>query len=122
MRGRKLIDSSAVILCCDTVLLPAMLGMLAPLGEEEGEKGGGSWELLCGGQMETQMQSGGREKFLTCPSHFIILCFHTSLQIRLLDSLPPEVRGAALGAIPLVSASSRRKTAFLWELMKSSES
>lgn len=38
MRGRKLIDSSAVILCCDTVLLPAMLGMLAPLGEEEGER------------------------------------------------------------------------------------
>lgn len=120
MRGRKLIDSSAVILCCDTVLLPAMLGMLAPSGE--GEQGGGSWELLCGGQMETQMQSGGREKFLTSPSHFIILCLHTSLQIRLLDSLPPEVRGAALGAIPLVSASSRRKTAFLWELMKSSES
>lgn len=96
-----------------------MLGMLAPSGE--GEKGGGSWELLCGGQMETQIQSGGGEKFLTCPGHFIILCLRTNLQIPLLDSLPPEFRGAALGAIPLVWACSSRKTAFLWELMKSSE-
>lgn len=71
--------------------------------------------------MESQMQSGGHEKFMTCPSHFIILYLHTSTQIFLLDSLRPEVRGAALGAIPLVSASSSRKTAFLWELMKSSE-
>lgn len=67
------------------------------------------------------MQPGGHEKFLTCPSHFIILCLHTSLQICLLDSLLPEVRGAALRAIPLVWVSSSRKTAFLWELMKSSE-
>lgn len=117
MRGRKLIDSFAVMLCCYL----HMLGMLAPSGEEEGEKGGGSWELLHGGQVETQMQSGGREKFLTCPSHLIVLCLHTSLQICLFDSLPPEVRGAALGATPLVWASSSRKTAFLWELMKSSE-
>lgn len=80
-----------------------MLGMLAPWGV--GEMGGGSWELLDGGQMESQMQSGGHEKFLTCPSHFIILCLHTSTQICLLDSLRPEVRGAALGAILLVSAS-----------------
>lgn len=95
--------------------------MLAPLGEEEGEKGEGSWELLDRGQMETQVQSGVCEMFLTCPSRFIVLCLHTSLQICLLNSLLPEVRGAALGAIPLVWVSSSRKTAFLWELMKSSE-
>lgn len=89
--------------------------MLAPWGEEEGEEGAGS----C--LMETQMQSGGHEKFLTCPSHFIILCLHTSTQICLLDSLCPEGRGAALGVIPLVSASNSKRTAFLWELMKSSE-
>lgn len=117
MRGRKLIDSCAVILCCDAVLLPAHAWDVGSLGRG----GGGSWELLDGGQMETQMQSGGCEKFLTYPSHFIILCLHTSTQICLLDSLCPEVRGAALGAIPLVSASNSRKTAFLWGLMKSSE-
>lgn len=58
-----------MILCCYL----HMLGMLAPSGEEEGEKGGGRWELLNGRQMETQMQSGGLEKFLTCPNH--LLCF-----------------------------------------------
>lgn len=71
MRGRKLIESSAVWYFA---VIPSsyylhVLVMLAHLSEE----GRGRRELLSGGGVEPWTLSSHCDKFVTCPSHYIIL-------------------------------------------------